>query len=89
MGVPCAMLGVALGTLGVPAGWLCWLPRADMLWVMGTPATWWFWTTDGGLGGLPMLEFECCMATPGTMGDDAVWGVFCRMMGEEADAWDT
>jgi hypothetical protein len=36
MGVACATLGVALGILGVPAAWLCWLPRADMLTAMGT-----------------------------------------------------
>jgi hypothetical protein len=32
-----------------------------------------------------MFEFECCMATPGTMGDDTVCGVFWRTMGDEAD----
>ena len=79
-------MGVAFATLGVPAGWLCWLPRADMLGAMGTDMPWWFCTTDADLGGLPpMLEFECCMGAP-TIGDDAVCGVFCRMMGDDACA---
>lgn len=87
IGVACAMFGVAEGILGVPAGWLCWLPRADMLGAMGTPIGW-FWTTDGGLAGLaaacPMFEFECCMATPAIpIGEDAVCGVFCRTIGDE------
>ena len=86
MGVACAMFGVDECILGVPAGWLCWLPRADMLGAMGTPMGW-FWTTEDGRGGLaacPMFELECCMATPAMpMGEDAFWGVLCRTIGDE------
>src|SRR3569833_275978 len=74
MGVAtCCMLGVACGCRGVPAGWLCWLPRDDMLTDMGTAMPWWFCTTDDGRGGLPpILEPDPvdCIDTPPTMGDD-------------------
>lgn len=89
IGVPCAICGVALGMRGVPAGWLCWLPRADILGAMGAPIAPWFWTTEGGRAGLPapMPELVCCIGTCPTMGDDMFCcGVFCRATGEEADA---
>lgn len=40
IGVAWGMLGVAEGTRGVPAAWLCWLPRADIDGAMGTPMGW-------------------------------------------------
>lgn len=40
MGVACAIFGVALGILGVPPAWLCWLPRADMLGAIGAAIGW-------------------------------------------------
>ena len=90
MGVACDMFGVALGILGVPDGWLCWLPRADMLVAIAADMGGWFWTTEDGRGGLPpMLEVECCMATFPTIGDDMLWGVCCRTIGDEAVGWET
>lgn len=87
------MFGVALGILGVPPAWLCWLPRADMLGAIGA-AIGWLCTTDGGRGGLPacppMFELECCMATPAMpIGDDAVCGVFCRTIGDDTCGCET
>jgi hypothetical protein len=86
-GVACAIFGVAFGILGVPAGWLWWL-FVDMLTAMGTDMGRLGWATEGGRGGLPavMLEFDGCMGTELTIGDDISAGVGCRMIGEDA-AW--
>jgi len=96
-GLACVILGVAIGRfigvfgiLGVPPGWLCWLPLADMPADIGTDIGPWFCTTDDGLGGLPPIaELVCCMGTLPTMGDDMFWGVPWRTTGDETGGWDT
>src|SRR5262249_44251762 len=87
IGVAFVMLGVALGILGGPDGWLCWLPLADVLTAIGADMGGWGCTTEGGLGGLAAtFDVDRCIDALLAMGEDTECGVPWRTTGDDTGA---